>query len=145
MEYTTVLASVPLGVSQNSQFFRPIVNGRISLSSRLLEIGTSPLSMNARSCSFWFRLWRTASSNLLPFFSTSSRSYFRKAHVEYSIPCWSARWPCTSESPPIEPAGIHPGFLIRHPFKSPFAPIPQIAEGQLFEIWEYYLILVRAF
>ena len=44
---------------------------------------------------------------------------------------------------PIEPASIHPGFLARHPFKSPFAPISQIAEGQLFEIWEYYLIFRR--
>ena len=31
--------------------------------------------------------------------------------------------------------------LVRHPFKSPFAPISQIAEGQIFKIWEYYLIL----
>ena len=37
--------------------------------------------------------------------------------------------------------GIHPGFLARHPFKSPFAPISRIAVGQLFEIWEFYLIL----
>ena len=67
-----------------------------------------------------------------------------KAHVECDIPCCLARWPCTSESPlPIEPAGIHPGFLVRHPFKSPFTPISQIAEGQLFEIWEYYLIFRR--
>ena len=67
-----------------------------------------------------------------------------KAYVECNIPCCSARWPCTPESPqPIEPAGIHPGFLARHPFKSPFTPISQIAEGQLFEIWEYYLILER--
>ena len=72
------------------------------------------------------------------------RSSFRKVRVGYSIPCWSARWPCTPESPlPIEPAGIHPGFLVRHPFKSPFTPISQIAEGQLFEIWEYYLIFRR--
>ena len=72
------------------------------------------------------------------------RSSFRKVRVGYSIPCWSARWPCTPESPlPIEPASIHPGFLARHPFKSPFAPISQIAEGQLFEIWEYYLIFRR--
>ena len=67
-----------------------------------------------------------------------------KAHVECNIFCCSARWPCTSESPqPIGPAGIHPGFLVRHPFKSPFTPISQIAEGQLFEIWEYYLIFRR--
>ena len=33
--------------------------------------------------------------------------------------------------------------LVRHPFKSPFTPISQIAEGQLFKIWEYYLILER--
>ena len=60
------------------------------------------------------------------------------------IPCWSARWPCIPESPPpIEPAGIRPGSLVHHPFKSPFAPISQIAEGQLFEIWEYYLIFER--
>ena len=71
-------------------------------------------------------------------------SSFRKVRVGYSIPCWSARWPCTPESPlPIEPAGIHPGFLVRHPFKSPFTPISQIAEGQPFEIWEYYLIFRR--
>ena len=71
-------------------------------------------------------------------------SSFRKVRVGYSIPCWSARWPCTPESPlPIEPAGIHHGFLVRHPFKSPFTPISQIAEGQLFEIWEYYLIFRR--
>ena len=44
---------------------------------------------------------------------------------------------------PIGSAGIHPGFLVRHPFKSPFTPISQIAEGQLFKIWEYYLILER--
>ena len=67
-----------------------------------------------------------------------------KAHVECNIPCCSARWPCTPESPqPIGPAGIRPGSLVRHPFKSPFTPISQIAEGQLFEIWEYYLILER--
>ena len=71
----------------------------------------------------------------------SSRSSFRKARAEYSIPCWSARWLCTPESPQlIESADIHPGFLVRHPFKSPFTPISRIAEGQLFEIWEYYLI-----
>ena len=69
------------------------------------------------------------------------RSSFRKASAEYSIPCWSAHWPCIPElPPPIGSAGIHHGFLVRHPFKSPFAPISQIAEGQLFEIWEYYLI-----
>lgn len=74
----------------------------------------------------------------------SSRSSFRKARVGYSIPCWSALWPCTPGSPlPIGPADIHPGFLVRHPFKSPFTPISQIAEGQLFEIWEYYLIFRR--
>ena len=73
---------------------------------------------------------------------SSSRSSFRKAHVECSIPCWSARWPCTPESPPpVGFDGIHPGFLARHPFKSPFAPISRIAVGQLFEIWEFYLIL----
>ena len=44
---------------------------------------------------------------------------------------------------PIGSAGIHHGFLARHPFKSPFTPISQIAEGQLFEIWEYYLIFRR--
>ena len=67
-----------------------------------------------------------------------------KAHVECNIPCCLARWPCTPESPlPIGFAGIHPGFLVRHPSKSPFTPISQIAEGQLFEIWEYYLILER--
>ena len=44
---------------------------------------------------------------------------------------------------PIGSAGIHPGFVARHPFKSPFASISQIAEGQLFEIWEYYLIFRR--
>ena len=44
---------------------------------------------------------------------------------------------------PIGSAGIHPGFLARHPFKSPFTSISQIAEGQLFEIWEYYLIFRR--
>ena len=71
-------------------------------------------------------------------------SSFPKAYVDRNIPCWSARWPCTPESPlPIEPADIHPGFLVRHPFKSPFTPISQIAEGQLFEIWEYYLIFRR--
>ena len=44
---------------------------------------------------------------------------------------------------PLARPRIHPGFLVRHPFKSPFTPISQIAEGQLFEIWEYYLILER--
>ena len=71
-------------------------------------------------------------------------SSFRKVRVGYSIPCWSAHWPCIPElPPPIGSAGIHHGFLARHPFKSPFTPISQIAEGQLFEIWEYYLIFRR--
>ena len=71
-------------------------------------------------------------------------SSFPKAYVDRNIPCCSTCWPCTPKSPlPIEPAGIHPGFLVRHPFKSPFTPISQIAEGQPFEIWEYYLIFRR--
>ena len=35
--YTTALAWAPFGVSQNSQFLRPTVNGRIAFSLRLLE------------------------------------------------------------------------------------------------------------
>lgn len=74
----------------------------------------------------------------------SSRSSFQKARVEYSILCWSTRWSYTPELPLlIGFASIHPGFLVHHPSKSPFAPISRIAEGQLFEIWEYYLILER--
>lgn len=38
MEYTTALASAPLGVSQNSQFLRPRVNGRMAFSARLGDI-----------------------------------------------------------------------------------------------------------
>ena len=72
------------------------------------------------------------------------RRSFRKVRVGYSIPCWSARWPCIPElPPPIGSVGIHHGFLARHPFKSPFTPISQTAEGQLFETWEYYLIFRR--
>ena len=35
--YTIALAWAPFGVSQNSQFLRPTVNGRIAFSLRLLE------------------------------------------------------------------------------------------------------------
>lgn len=38
MEYTTALASAPLGVSQNSKFLRPRVNGRMAFSARLGDI-----------------------------------------------------------------------------------------------------------
>lgn len=38
MEYTNALASAPLGISQNSQFLRPRVNGRIAFSARLGDI-----------------------------------------------------------------------------------------------------------
>ena len=86
----------------------------------------------------------TASRICVRSFFCSSRSSFRKARVGYSILCWSARWPCTPRSPlPIGFAGIRPRSLVPHPFKPPFAPISRIAESQLFEIWEYYLILER--
>ena len=56
----------------------------------------------------------TASRICVRSFFCSSRSSFRKARVGYSIPCWSARWPCIPESPPpIGPAGIRPGSFTR--------------------------------
>lgn len=47
--------------------FLPRTKGRTAFSARLLETGTSPWSRNAINCSCWFREYRTASSNLLPF------------------------------------------------------------------------------
>ena len=85
---------------------------------------------------------RAASSR--PYRCGGNRGRESESHVECNIPCCLARWPCTPESPlPIGFAGFHPGFLVRHPSKSPFTPISQIAEGWLFEIWEYYLIFRR--
>nr|WP_192828018.1 hypothetical protein [Anaerovibrio lipolyticus] len=40
--YAAALASAPAGEPENTQFFRPMVNGRMLLSARLLEMLQSP-------------------------------------------------------------------------------------------------------
>ena len=126
--------------------WRPLCPGHLA-SKRIAKFQTPMLIqihiLNNSRPWVWGLLSFGGDGELLSAYSfSSSRSSFRKAHVECSIPCWSARWPCTPESPPpVGFDGIHPGFLARHPFKSPFAPISRIAVGQLFEIWEFYLIL----
>ena len=161
MEYTTALASAPFGVPQNSQFLRPRVNGRIAFlpgcwKSALHRCpGTRKAAASGSDCSV----------PLLPVcfpFQDGRFSATRNTPPEGAIPCSGGilcnivvyiRRTCAPQQTaccstgiqplPVEPADIHPGFLICHPSKPPFAPISQIADGQLFEIWEYYLIFGR--
>ena len=52
MLYAAALASAPFGLAENNQFFRPVVNGRIVLSSKLFVIGNSP-SLRYSLNPFW--------------------------------------------------------------------------------------------
>ncbi len=64
--YTIALDCAPLTLSRNSQFFLPTTEDRIAFSARLLEMGTLLCFRKTFSCS-WFREYRIASSDLLPF------------------------------------------------------------------------------
>lgn len=62
------------------------------------------------------------------------------------ILCLSVPWLCTTKSPLLfRFADIHPEQPVHLPFLSPFTPISQITDAQLFEFWGIisYLLEIR--
>ena len=55
-----MLATAPFTDAENSQFFRPIVNGRIAFSARLFETGIFPSSRKRHRYIFSFFAYCTA-------------------------------------------------------------------------------------